>query len=416
MRLGLSGALAVAGVLLFCLSARAQESSCVACHKEITPGVVADYQSSDHARHKVDCAACHGSSHQRLEDAQKAQIPSPQTCGFCHSRQFEQFKKGKHALAWEAMKAMPTLHAQPMALIHGQKGCGGCHKVGLKTQEEVKELKEKSDGFGITACDSCHGRHLFSKQQAQQPQACQTCHMGFDHPQWEMYSTSKHGTRFLLKQNKTISDSTPAPSCQGCHVQQGNHENRTAWGFLAVRLPMPEDRQWQADRTTILQALGVLDPQGNPTSRLDTVKAVDLCRLDQKTWLELRDASLRACRQCHSARFAKSQLDKADEMIRQADHLLAEGIRIVSVLYQDGIIAQPKGYAYAFPDLLAFHDAPTSVEQKLFLMFMEYRMRAFQGAFHQNPDYAFWYGWSSLQRTLTELKEEAQALRRRHLK
>ncbi len=26
-----------------------------------------------------------------------------------------------------------------------------------------------------------------------EPQACQTCHTGFDHPQWEMYSSSKHG-------------------------------------------------------------------------------------------------------------------------------------------------------------------------------------------------------------------------------
>jgi len=31
-------------------------------------------------------------------------------------------------------------------------------------------------------------------------------------------------------------------------------------GFLAVRLPMPEDKQWAADGATILQALGVLDP------------------------------------------------------------------------------------------------------------------------------------------------------------
>ena len=35
---------------------------------------------------------------------------------------------------------------------------------------------------------------------------------------------------------------------------------RTAWGFLAVRLPLPEDPQWKADQVTILQALGVLDP------------------------------------------------------------------------------------------------------------------------------------------------------------
>jgi hypothetical protein len=56
----------------------------------------------------------------------------------------------------------------------------------------------------------------------------------------------------------------------------GNHEVRTPWGFLAVRLPLPEDEGWKADQVTILQALGVLDPEGNPTARLDVVKAAEL--------------------------------------------------------------------------------------------------------------------------------------------
>jgi hypothetical protein len=68
------------------------------------------------------------------------------------------------------------------------------------------------------------------------------------HPQWEMYSGSKHGVRYLLKQNKTLPPTAAAPTCQTCHMQEGNHEVRTAWGFLAVRLPMPEDKEWAADR------------------------------------------------------------------------------------------------------------------------------------------------------------------------
>jgi hypothetical protein len=45
-------------------------------------------------------------------------------------------------------------------------------------------------------------------------------------------------------------------------------------------------------------------------------------------------------------------------------------------------------------------------------MFLEHRMRAFQGTFHANPDYALWYGWSEMQRDLTEIKTIAQELRR----
>jgi len=70
--------------------------------------------------------------------------------------------------------------------------------------------------------------------------------------------------------------------------------------------------------------------------------------------------------------------------------------------------------AYSFPNLLTFHDAPTSIEQKLFVMYLEHRMRAFQGSFHASPDYALWYGWSEMQRDLTEIKEQAAELRRAH--
>ncbi len=70
-----------------------------------------------------------------------------------------------------------------------------------------------------------------------------------------------------------------------------------------------------------------------------------------------------------------------------------------------------KSYTYAFPDLLTFHDALTVIEQKLFVMFLEHRMRTFQGTFHANPDYALWYGWSEMQRDLTEIQALARDFR-----
>ena len=198
-------------------------------------------------------------------------------------------------------------------------------------------------------------------------------------------------------------------------MQEGNHEVRTAWGFLAVRLPFPEnDPQWKADRITILQGLGVLDPSGNPTGRLEAVKAADVARLTEEAWQTERTKMLKTCNQCHSGEFAKVQLQQSDGMIRDADHAMAEAIRTIAGLYKDGILPKPKGYAFAFPDLLTFHDAPTPIEQKLFVMFLEHRMRAFQGAFHANPDYANWYGWSEMARDLVEIKAEAATLRREH--
>ncbi len=389
----------------------AQSSICRDCHAQNTPGIVTDWEASKHGARGVDCAVCHGGDHTSAATVELAKIPTPETCATCHADRVEQFKSGKHAAAWAALNAMPTTHWMPMALSQGMKGCGGCHKIGIKTEEEIAALKQEGGGFGVASCDACHTRHLFSVEEARQPQACQTCHMGFDHPQWEMYSGSKHGVRYLLKQNGILPETAAAPTCQTCHMQEGNHEVRTAWGFLAVRLPMPDDEEWAADRATVLQALGVLDPDGNPTDRLDVVRAADVARLTEEDWQRERDKMLATCGQCHSANFAKGELEKGDDMIRQADRLMAEAIRIVAALYKDGLLEKPEAYAYPFPDLLTFHDAPTAIEQKLFVMFLEHRMRTFQGTFHASPDYALWYGWSEMVRDLTEIKELAKEMR-----
>src|SRR5438477_1507160 len=235
-----------------------------------------------------------------------------------------------------AMEAMPTIHYQPMAMTEGMKGCGSCHKLGLKSPEQIATLAKEGSRFGVASCDGCHTRHTFSVAEARSPQACETCHMGFDHPQWEMYSASKHGVRNDLKQKHVLPAAAAAPTCQTCHMQDGNHEVRTAWGFLAVRLPMPEDKQWAADRATILQALGVLDPSGKPTGRLDAVKGADLARLTQEDWQRERDKMLGICGQCHSGSFARYQLQLGDDMIKNADRLMADAIHTVAALYQDG--------------------------------------------------------------------------------
>ncbi len=393
------------------LSTNSYGQNCIECHKEVSPNIVSDWQVSKHAENDVDCSVCHGENHNSADNVELVELPTPETCAECHDTQVEQFKKGKHSIAWAAMNAMPTIHMQPMSQIEGMKGCGGCHKLGIKSEDDLKKLKDGENTHGNASCDACHTRHTFSVKEAKEPEACQTCHMGFDHPQWEMYSSSKHGVRYMLKRAGVLPENSAAPTCQTCHMPDGNHEVRTAWGFLAVRLPLPEDEQWKNDRVTILQALGVLDPQGNPTDLLNVVKGADVARLTAESWQKERDKMLKVCTDCHSSQFAEAELKKGDDMIREADHLMAEAIRTVADLYKDKIISKPEAYPYDFPLVLTFHDAPTVIEQKLFVMFLEHRMRTFQGAFHNSPDYSMWYGWSELQRDLTEIKELAEQMR-----
>jgi hypothetical protein len=93
------------------LAAGLEAQQCLECHKKTTPNIVTDWQLSKHSQNDVDCAACHGDKHKSETDVANAGIPTPDTCANCHEEKVAQFKKGKHAVAWAAVKAMPTAHA-----------------------------------------------------------------------------------------------------------------------------------------------------------------------------------------------------------------------------------------------------------------------------------------------------------------
>jgi len=377
---------------------KSKKSECISCHEKVTPGIVGQFLEGKMAK-VMDCSGCHGSEHKGMNDAKKAKIPTPDTCAKCHPGRVKEFREGKHALAWAAMKAMPMINHQPPTVGGGDlKGCSGCHKIGDKPAEDIKR-------YGAAQCDSCHTRHSFSVKEAKDPRACRTCHMGFDHPQWEMWQTSKHGTIWELEPT-----TGRAPTCQTCHMPDGKHDVMTAWGFLALRLP-EDDKEWLNDRITILQALGVLDDKGNPTERLEAVKVAKVARLSKEEFEKYRNRMIDTCSKCHSRSFAEENYKASESIIREVDKIFADSIRTVKALYDDGILKKPAGWKYA-PDLLQFYEAKTAAEQELYLIFLEYRMRAFQGAFHANPDYMHWYGWAKVKEAAARIKEDAERLRR----
>lgn len=411
--------------MLFAGSATAGDS-CIDCHTKISPGQVQDWKVSMHAENDVTCSSCHGEAHQTAEDYKKVILPDEHVCAECHQEQFDSFAKGKHNFGWTALNALPATHMAPDELMEGGRGCGGCHNMGIKTEEQKKEQLTKGYRYQNNSCDECHTRHSFSKKEANNPRACQQCHMGYDHPQWEMWSSSKHGMRWFAKQNGDLPKDAPVPTCQTCHLPDGTHENHTAWGFLGVRLPLPEDKQAADDRVTILKALGVLDPEtGQPTPILDAVKAVDMVRLDQESWQKERNKMIKVCSQCHSEKYAQEQMDMGDSMMVKIDRMMAEAITTVAELYKDGIIQKPAGYPHNYPFLLVFMhtngaawdkdmDKYSYIDQVLLQMYMKHRMRAYQGFFHVNPDYAYWYGWAGMTKDLGEIKELAKVMRATH--
>ncbi len=394
-------------VFMFADGLFAKSSQCEKCHKRISPMMVKDFNRGEMAE-TLSCSSCHGSSHTSKDDAGRAKLPTIATCKECHVKQAEQYLSGKHALGLIAMEAMPYTHMQPKSFIEGQKGCGGCHTMGL-TDEKKRQTKTRDYYKYGMDCQNCHTRHSFSKAEASEPEACKTCHMGFDHAQWEMWSGSKHGTIYLTNRDINPENKNRAPKCQTCHMPGGDHRVYSAWGFLAVRLP-EKDAEWMAYRTTILKGLGVLDSKGKPTERLDIIKAGQVVRLTTKEFDTERARFTKVCIQCHAPNFVSENMKNADALLKEADKIFAEAIEIISDLYTDGIIKQKKGQA-KYPDLLTFYNVDTKIEEILYEMFMDHRMKTFQGAFHLNYDYSTWYGYAKLQKDLVEIKELARKMR-----
>jgi nitrate/TMAO reductase-like tetraheme cytochrome c subunit len=397
---------------------------CVKCHMErgITGSAIRDWQLSKHSEKGVACANCHIPVKQvapgilatasACEDKRVRRRVSPRNCAVCHPDKFEQFSQGKHSVAWGTMISMPTTAMQPHALIEGMKGCGGCHRIGL---DEGK-------------CDSCHTRHRFNPAEARRPEACVTCHNGFDHPQAEMYATSKHGSIYAIEGTRWnwdlgLSDwfknpyeasvTRPrTPVCTTCHMPNGDHSVRTSWGFLGLRLP-EKDAEWLQYRQKILIGLGILTSDGKPTPRQSVVKIGQGAPLSAEEWQSERDRMIGVCTGCHARAFAQQNLEAADSITKQSDQLVAEAIDIVEGLYNDGILERPKDRP-PVPDLLRFYDVKNPIEEKLYTMFLQHRMRSYQGAFHMNPDYQHYYGWAEMNRDLAEIRQDAAQLRARH--
>jgi hypothetical protein len=138
-----------------------------------------------------------------------------------------------------------------------------------------------------------------------------------------------------------------------------------------------------------------------------------MARLTAPAFDAERSRMLAICGGCHSESFARAELRRGDEMVREADRMMAAAIRVVDGLYADGILSAPKGAAPPRVDLLTFRDAPSPIEQRLYEMHLEHRTSAFQGTFHSSPDDALSRGWSELARDLEDIESMAAELRAR---
>ena len=244
----------------------------------------------------------------RRTTSRRRRSPPPTRARSATTTQVTQFKKGKHALAWAAVKAMPTFHYQPMAIREGLKGCGGCHKIGLKSEagaEGAAPGQRRVRGRLVRRLP--HAPPVLEGE-ARRPRRARPATWGSTTRSGRCTRARSTACATPLKQQKAIPETSA-----GAHLPDLPHAGGQPRG--AHRLGVPRGAAALARRTTrsgrrtgstILQGLGVLDPKGNPTARLEVVKAADVARLTQEAF-DRRSATkmLETCNQCHSVNFAK---------------------------------------------------------------------------------------------------------------
>jgi len=216
---------------------------CAECHRRETSTVVHQFERSKHAAKGVTCLDCHrpapGQESQDHRGFVIAKELTSKNCAECHSTEYEQFSRSRHAApSWAAVNGVKDF--SPAQLELGERyhkgwvdraamgigamegpaalasGCNACHAIG----------KPNADGsFG--SCTNCHSRHSASVALAREPTTCGQCHMGPDHSQLEIYGESKHGALFQAqraslnlaanpKQLTTVD--MPIPTCATCHM------------------------------------------------------------------------------------------------------------------------------------------------------------------------------------------------------
>jgi hydroxylamine dehydrogenase len=347
--------------------------TCEGCHRTLDPGIDLAWRKSVHYKVNVGCADCHGDDHEAVFAA-KGKV-SAGACGQCHDQVVKDYAGSAHAQAEVIALSDARFIAQSTAMQ--DEGCMMCHATGTRF----------ADG-SVGGCNECHPGHEFSAEFARQPEACEVCHGGPDHPVSEAYRTSVHGTLYLLDR-----DAEKYPNCVSCHMPKGFH------GHVA--------------NMTLGQVLNgaVLEDQYYP--------AIPMKRISREEFDENRKEMLAVCAPCHGTRFSRESLERADQIKKDADQILAEARAVIQSLYDDKMLdpmpedRRPNpvtGHALELGGQQLYEDT-SEIEQAFFRLFKFYHPTTFKGAYHNSPDYTHWKGIVFMKMELDKIRSEAKKLR-----
>lgn len=400
-RVVLSVAIGMLGVLgLWAASPAAAatytQAECLRCHTALQPGLVKQFTNGVMPGAGVTCVSCHGGDHAAI-DAVKGRV-SAATCAQvgCHPQQYAEFaaKDGagayvnKHAQGWTRMTAAARYKVMPDEQRYQM--CERCHNIGYVNE----------DG-SVGKCDSCHTRHTFSAEEAREPQACGTCHMGPDHEQIDMWEKSKHGVVYSTEKERAGGDPGRAPTCVTCHMP--TLEN-------GAGQPLTHDVSTNITIGTVAQG-----------ARLSGVELPVPMRTISAAEFEIkRDKMVVLCGDCHARAFARTNLEGADEIKADVDTLLWDPVLRIRGLWWDRLLDpmpenRPPNPNFGQSLVLGgqqLYGGTSAIEQLFFTTYKYDHVSTFKGAYHVNPDYSHWYGWSRVNQDRDLIRGEESRLRR----
>lgn len=413
--------------------------ACVNCHTKSSSGLAQEWRESAHAKAGVNCMDCHQAvvadpDAIKHEGQVIATIVSPKDCARCHETEFKEQQGSVHAEAYSLIKErIPAMAANLTGPAVQAAGCDQCHGSRVKVKGDGTLDPETWPNSGIGrinpdgskgSCSSCHGRHLFSKAQAREPEACARCHSGPDSPDAEIFAASKHGMLFSSQRHRMNLDApqwvagkdyTAAPTCATCHMGAAGklpstHDvgMRNAW---ALNSPVSQ-RQY----LVLLEDGGKLEiPAGSPVPK----RGEEIAKLDGSlnkvksvvTPERRREAMSLVCLECHGKAFTQGFMRQFDNLVELFDTKFAVPAK--------GIMADLYAGGYLTP--LPF-DEP--IEFTYWELWHDEGARARHGASMASPNHAWWEGMYLVSRNfygkfLPEVRQEAgpaaQAIIDRHL-
>lgn len=360
------------------------DDECVVCHRRTTPGIVEQYSRSTMAAAEVLCRQCHEVAEDypgavEHEGAYVLGSPTTAKCEPCHTQEVAQYNRSRHGLPayvayagaedlpadlLEIYQSIPEAAPDPNRMrnalfaIEGPEvtrfACEACHNVG----------KPAEDG-SVGQCDKCHLRHEFSLEQARKPETCNACHIGPDHPQWEIYQESPHGIAYATGGDRwhwqaepgtlTVSD-FPAPTCAICHMSGfgtsgTTHDvgDRLTWYLFA---PISTRRPAWQDNLVRMQGV---------------------------------------CLTCHNSNFIDDFYTAADAATEAVNDWVTESDEMVAPLMEQGLMT---GEPFDEP-----------IDFVYFELWHHWGRTAKFGAWMQGPDYTQWHGAYEVLADLAELEE-----------